>query len=133
MWHINGEVNTEGINEQLTEVKRSGFGGMSVLAVAQIGSTLTTGPASLNEEYFAYYSQFLETTAKLGMKAIFHDNINFPSAQARGGMRRTFPNHVQHRLDTHGTQIEGSQAWKGNYLNPEAVDKFFSLTYNETR
>ncbi len=188
MWHINGEMTTQGINEQLTEVKRSGFGGMSVLPVSEHrpSSTPGTAPRYLSEDYFEYYGQILETTEKLGMKAIFYDDIDFPSGTAGGRMQAEFPGHVQYRLDKHGSEIEGPKEWEGNipdgvymgavamnletmerrdisdarsggeihwqapegkwrvmvftcqpasalvdYLNPEAVDKFFSLTYDQ--
>ena len=71
LWHLNGQLSTEIIQDQMTKaVLESGFGGFCLLPVR------STKPAYLSEEYFDRYSDMLETAKKLDMRIVFYDDID---------------------------------------------------------
>jgi len=182
LWHMNGEMTTEGIKQQLRDAwEKSGFSGVAVLPVRE------TRPNYLSEDYFARYQDILETCKDLGMEVIFYDDIGFPSGSAGGQMRELYPDHILCRLDKLEVDVTGPTQWmqvlptgdhmaavamnlttferhnipesadgksvkwkvppgswklmvftcvrdrdnKVDYLCPESVDKFFSLTYDK--
>ncbi|MFC1761761.1 glycosyl hydrolase [Planctomycetota bacterium] len=182
LWHMNGEMTTEGIKQQLQDARdKSGFSGVAVLPVR------ATRPNYLSEDYFARYQDILETCKSLGMNVIFYDDIGFPSGSAGGQMRKLYPDHILCQLDKLEVEKTGPTEWMQNlptgdhmaavamntktferrqlpvsadgksvkwkvppgdwklmvftcvrskdnkvdYLCPESIDKFFSLTYDK--
>jgi len=181
LWHLNGTLTSEEIASQLkTAHDKSGFSGVAILPVS------ATLPKYLSEDYFAMYGKILENCKALGMKAIFYDDINFPSGSAGGLINKKFPDDRACRLDKWEEEVAGPVEWKGtlpngifmgavamntqtlerrnisgeardghiawqvpegkwklmiftcvrganlvDYLCPESIDKFFSITYDE--
>lgn len=181
LWHLNGELTQEGIEQQLKASKeQSGFSGVALLPVTE------TKPDYLSDGYFKQYGNILAACQKLDMKVVLYDDINFPSGSAGKQMRDKFPEHLASRLDMASSTVAGPTNWqsalpegifmgavamnakthqrldisgkkKGNtlewaapvgdwtimlftcvrarscvdYLNPESVDAFLSITLDE--
>lgn len=59
-WHINGELTTEGIRQQMKDAHDVGFTGVSLLPLAEKSPERPgTTPKFLSEEYFARYLSIL--------------------------------------------------------------------------
>lgn len=122
LWHMNGEMTTEGIKQQLRDARdKSGFSGVAVLPVRE------TRPGYLSEDYFARYQDILETCKAMGMEVIFYDDIGFPSGSAGGQMRELYPDHILCRLDKYEEDVTGPQAWshalpKGDHMAAVAMN-----------
>lgn len=102
LWHLNGQLSTEIIQDQMTKaVLESGFGGFCLLPVR------STKPAYLSEEYFDRYSDMLETAKKLDMRIVFYDDIDFPTGSAGGKLQANFPNDTVKQLNKIERIIQG--------------------------
>ena len=107
LWHLNGELTQEGIEQQLKASKeQSGFSGVALLPVSE------TKPAYLSEGYFEQYGNILEACKKLDMKVILYDDINYPSGSAGKVMREKYPEHLGGRLDMVSSAIAGPMNWQ---------------------
>jgi alpha-L-rhamnosidase len=105
-WHINGELTTAEIREQLRASKeQSGFGGVAVLPIRDML------PTYLSEAYFDRYRDILETAKALEMSVILYDDIGFPSGSAGGKMKALYPDDVGKRLDMEEVEVEGPRTF----------------------
>ena len=99
-WHINGELTTEGIRQQMRDAKElAGFSGISLLPLATRGKKIGTSPKFLSEAYFDRFQDMLETAEELDMEIILYDDNDFPSGMAGGKMEASYPEHTMKRLD----------------------------------
>ena len=86
-WHINGELTTEGIRQQLKDANDAGFTGVSLLPLAEKSTTRPgTSPKFLSEDYFDRYQDMLDVAQELDMEIILYDDNDFPSGMAGGKM-----------------------------------------------
>lgn len=93
LWHMNGPLTSELIQEFFEKGKASGFAGYTILPMS------ATQPKYLSEEYFKLFGEILETAEKMEMKIVFYDDVNFPSGTAGGKMQTVFPEDTLKRLD----------------------------------
>lgn len=115
LWHINGELTKDGINEQLTDAyQKDGFGGVAILPLTparmwegEDGICPGTTPDYLSEGYFDRYKDILECSAELGTNVILYDDVDFPSGVMGGRITREFPQYAQKRLNKQETTIIG--------------------------
>ena len=122
-WHINGELTTAGIEQQLTEAKTiSGYGGVAVLPVTEGRQWKKDGfispgtePEYLSDEYFRRYDDILRISKNLGLEVILYDDIDFPSGSAGGRLQKEYPEFTQKELIKHEFDITGPQKIKRNY------------------
>ncbi len=99
-WHINGELTTEGIRQQMKDAKElAGFTGVSLLPLAGSNNRPGTSPEYLSETYFQRYQDMLTVADELDMKVIMYDDNDFPSGMAGGKMEELYPDHTMKRLD----------------------------------
>ncbi|MDR1142445.1 MAG: hypothetical protein LBL62_12190 [Planctomycetaceae bacterium] len=101
LWHMNGLLTSELIQEFFEKGKASGFAGYTVLPMT------ATQPKFLTEEYFKLFGEILETARKNEMKIVFYDDINFPSGSAGGKMATVFPEDTLKRLDKVEWEFQG--------------------------
>lgn len=107
-WHINGELTTEGIRQQMKDAKDVGFSGVALLPLAEKSATRPgTSPTFLSEEYFARYQDMIDVAEELGMEIILYDDNDFPSGMAGGKMEELYPDHTMKRLDKIEHTVEG--------------------------
>jgi len=107
-WHINGELTTEGIRQQMTDAKNAGFSGVSLLPLAEKSPTRPgTTPKFLSEEYFDRYQDMLDVAEELDMEIILYDDNDFPSGMAGGKMEELYPEHTMKRLDKIEQTVKG--------------------------
>ena len=66
LWHTNGELSDEIINEIFEVGQRNGFGGITFLPLTK------TTPKYLSDEYLTQYGKALDLADKLGMRVIFY-------------------------------------------------------------
>ena len=120
-WHINGELTTEGIRQQMTDAKvLGGFSGVTVLPLSARSETRPgTTPDFLSDEFFERYFDILETARELDMQVILYDDIDFPSGMAGGKMQEYFPDYTRKRLDKIESEISGPKMYRG--IIPEGV------------
>ena len=99
-WHINGELTTEGIRQQMKDAKElAGFTGVSLLPLASKGKRVGTSPKFLSEAYFERFQDMLDVAEELDMEIILYDDNDFPSGMAGGKMEALYPDHTMKRLD----------------------------------
>ncbi|NND06408.1 MAG: hypothetical protein HKN87_08505 [Saprospiraceae bacterium] len=98
-WHINGELTTEGIRQQMRDAREAGFSGVSLLPLATRGKRVGTSPAFLSEAYFDRFQDMLDVARELEMEIILYDDNDFPSGMAGGKLQDQFPDHTMKRLD----------------------------------
>nr|WP_319509480.1 glycosyl hydrolase [uncultured Draconibacterium sp.] len=109
-WHINGELTTEGIRQQMKDAKESGFSGVSLLPLAEKSPTRPgTTPKFLSEEYFERYQDMLDVAEELDMEIILYDDNDFPSGMAGGKMEELYPDHTMKRLDKIEYLVKGPE------------------------
>ena len=109
-WHINGELTTEGIRQQMRDAKElAGFSGISLLPLASRGNRPGTTPKFLSEEYFDRFQDVLNTAEELDMEVILYDDNDFPSGMAGGKMEELYPDHTMKRLDKIEHTVKGPQ------------------------
>jgi hypothetical protein len=119
-WHINGELTTEGIQQQMKDAKElAGFTGISLLPLASYGKKVGTTPEFLSEAYFERYQDMLNTAQELDMEVILYDDNDFPSGMAGGKMEALYPELCRKRLDLIENQISGPEVWSDEV--PEGV------------
>ncbi len=107
-WHINGELTTEGIRQQMRDAKElAGFSGVSLLPLASHGKKVGTSPKFLSEEYFARYQDMIDVAEELNMEIILYDDNDFPSGMAGGKMEELYPDHTMKRLDKIEYSLKG--------------------------
>jgi len=107
-WHINGELTTEGIREQMKDAKAAGFSGVSLLPLANKDETHPgTTPKFLSEAYFERYQDLLDVAGELDMEIILYDDNDFPSGMAGGKMEEKYPDHTMKRLDKIEHRVKG--------------------------
>ena len=108
-WHINGEMTTEGIRQQMKDAKElAGFSGVSVLPLAPRkngkGGTL---PKFLTDGYLDRFQDVLDAAEELDMNVILYDDNDFPTGMAGGKLGELFPEHTMKRLDKIETEVMG--------------------------
>ncbi|WP_396635699.1 glycosyl hydrolase [Maribacter sp. R77961] len=108
-WHINGELTTEGIRQQMKDAKElGGFSGISVLPLApKKNDRPGTTPEFLSAEYLNRFQDVLDTAEELDMEVILYDDNDFPSGMAGGKLGELFPEHTMKRLDKVEKTITG--------------------------
>jgi hypothetical protein len=106
-WHINGELTTEGIRQQMKDANDVGFTGISLLPLASGEKRVGTTPEFLTEEYFDRYQDVLDVAEELKMEIILYDDNDFPSGMAGGKLEQQFPDHTMKRLDKAEVEIKG--------------------------
>ncbi len=107
-WHINGELTTEGIREQMKDTKAAGFSGVTLLPLAEKSPTRPgTSPKFLSEDYFARYQDMIDIAEELDMEIILYDDNDFPSGMAGGKMQEKYPDHTMKRLDRIEYMVKG--------------------------
>ena len=117
-WHLNGKLTTEGIDKQIADAGKYGFGGVAVLPVTP-GPQYPTNtpapgmsPAYLSSEYFSRYADILKAAKKNGLHVIFYDDIDFPSGTAGGKLKQLYPDAVRKILIRTDTIVSGPVAFK---------------------
>ncbi|MFS4417389.1 glycosyl hydrolase [Maribacter sp. 2307ULW6-5] len=108
-WHINGELTTNGIRQQMKDAKElGGFSGISVLPLApkKNGRPGTT-PKFLSGEYLERFQDVLDTAEELDMEVILYDDNDFPSGMAGGQLGELYPQHTMKRLDKIEHMVRG--------------------------
>ena len=125
LWHTNGELSDEIINEIFEVGQRNGFGGITFLPLTK------TTPKYLSDEYLTQYGKALDLADKLGMRVIFYDDVDFPSGTAGGRLKEQFPDSTLKRLDKAEWEVKGPAkfsekspipfAEKALYGKPEGV------------
>jgi len=112
-WHINGELTTEGVRQQMKDANDAGFTGVSLLPLADKSATRPgTSPKFLSEEYFERYQDMLDIAEELDMEIILYDDNDFPSGMAGGKMQEKYPDHTMKRLDKVEYNITGPELFK---------------------
>ncbi|GAB3663106.1 hypothetical protein GCM10028791_38450 [Echinicola sediminis] len=107
-WHINGELTTQGIRQQMIDAKEAGFSGVSLLPLAEKSmSKPGTSPNFLSEEYFERYQDMIDIAQELDMEIVLYDDNDFPSGMAGGKMEEKYPNHTMKRLDKIEHKVKG--------------------------
>jgi hypothetical protein len=106
-WHINGELTTEGIRQQMEDASEAGFTGVALLPLASRENRPGTTPEFLSEAYFDRFQDMLDMAGELDMEVILYDDNDFPSGMAGGRLEREFPDHTMKRLDIAETEITG--------------------------
>lgn len=107
-WHINGELTTEGIRQQMIDSKVAGFTGVTLLPLADKSATRPgTSPKFLSEDYFARYQDMIDVAEELDMEIILYDDNDFPSGMAGGKMQEKYPDHTMKRLDKIELTVKG--------------------------
>ena len=98
-WHINGELTTEGIRQQMKDARElAGFTGVSLLPLASKGKRAGTSPKFLSEAYFDRFQDMLDLAEELDMEIILYDDNDFSSGMAGGKMEELYPDHTMKRL-----------------------------------
>lgn len=111
-WHINGELTTEGIRQQMKDAKeRAGFTGVSLLPLASKGKRVGTSPKFLSETYFERFQDMLDVAEELDMEIILYDDNDFPSGMAGGKMEELYPEHTMKRLDKLEFSVTGPKVF----------------------
>jgi hypothetical protein len=128
-WHINGEMTTEGIRQQMKDAKElAGFSGVSVLPLAPKkngkGGTL---PKFLSEDYLKRFQDVLDVAKELDMQVILYDDNDFPSGMAGGKLGELYPHHTMKRLDRIEKEVKGPSVFSdsvpaGNLLSAVAMN-----------
>ncbi|MFD1316372.1 glycosyl hydrolase [Namhaeicola litoreus] len=107
-WHINGELTTEGIREQMKDAKElAGFSGISLLPLASKNERQGTTPKFLTESYFDRFQDVLTTAKELDMEVILYDDNDFPSGMAGGIMQEKYPEYCRKRIDKIEKTLQG--------------------------
>jgi len=110
LWHINGDLTTEGIQKQMRDAKElAGFTGVSILPMASYGKKIGTTPRFLSEDYFERYQDILNIARELDMEVILYDDNDFPSGMAGGKMESLYPELCRKRLDKVELEISGPE------------------------
>lgn len=111
-WHINGELTTEGIRQQMKDAKElAGFTGVSLLPLASKGKRVGTSPKFLSETYFERFQDMLDVAEELDMEVILYDDNDFPSGMAGGKMEELYPEHTMKRLDRLELSVTGPKVF----------------------
>jgi hypothetical protein len=106
-WHINGELTTQGIRQQMQDAHDAGFGGVSLLPLATYKNKVGTSPKFLSDEYFDRFQDMLDIAEELNMEVILYDDNDFPSGMAGGKLGELYPEHTMKRLDKIEIEITG--------------------------
>lgn len=107
-WHINGELTTKGIRQQMKDANDAGFTGVSLLPLAEKSPTKPgTTPKFLSVDYFDRFQDMLDVAEELNMDIILYDDNDFPTGMAGGELGKLFPEHTMKRLDIIETEIIG--------------------------
>lgn len=128
-WHMNGELTTEGIYEQVRDAyEKDGFGGVTVLPVNAHGNSGGTLPAYLSEDYFTRYKDILEASHERNTQVILYDDIDFPSGSAGGKLVEMYPDMAMKQLSMEEALVKGGNMLKyerklsGQYLGSIAIE-----------
>lgn len=120
-WHINGELTTDGIYEQITDAyQKDGFGGVAILPLtsAQMwgGKEICPGttPEYLSNEYFERYQDILTCSESLGTEVILYDDVDFPSGVMGGRFQKEYPQYTQKCLSKQERDVVGPVQVKEN-------------------
>lgn len=108
-WHINGELTTAGIQQQMRDARElGGFSGISLLPLApKRNGRPGTSPKFLSEEYLDRFQDVLDMAEDLDMQVILYDDNDFPSGMAGGKIGELFPEHTMKRLDKIEIEVRG--------------------------
>lgn len=106
-WHINGELTTEGIRQQVQDANDAGFTGITLLPLANYKNKVGTSPEFLSDEYFDRYQDMIDIAEELDMEVIVYDDNDFPTGMAGGKLGELFPEHTMKRLDKIEREITG--------------------------
>lgn len=106
-WHINGELTTEGIRQQVIDANDAGFTGITMLPLATWKNKVGTSPEFLSDEYFDRYQDMIDIAEQLDMEVIVYDDNDFPTGMAGGKLGELFPEHTMKRLDKIEVEITG--------------------------
>jgi hypothetical protein len=112
-WHINGELTTEGIRQQMKDAKElAGFSGVSVLPLApRKNGKSGTLPKFLTDDYLDRFQDVLDAAEELNMQVILYDDNDFPTGMAGGKLGELFPEHTMKRLDKIELEVQGPLAY----------------------
>lgn len=102
LWFWNdSEVKKDELLEQMTEFKKDGYGGLSILPFGR-----EFKPEYLSDEYFNTYKACIEKAHETGMRLWVYDEYGFPSGTAGdingdgfGRFKHKYPEHTNKRLD----------------------------------
>lgn len=137
-WHLNGHLTTEHIDRQLTEARDlSGFGGVAVLPVTaqphwQKGFMCPgMSPEFLGTEYFARYTDMLETSKRNGTQVILYDDVDFPSGSAGGRLLREYPQYTRKFLARHEFSAPGGSRFRQEF-KPDATTVVMAVSALDT-
>lgn len=128
-WHINGELTTEGIRQQMKDAHDAGFSGVSLLPLAGKGKRVGTSPEFLSKDYFARYQDMLDIAEELDMEIILYDDNDFPTGMAGGKIGELFPEHTMKRLDNEEKVVTGPAIFKDSI---NAVKLMSAVAMNTT-
>ena len=87
-WCWTGRMTKASILKQLRDMRRKGINEFFIIAVYGLER-----PSFLRESYWDYIAFTLEHCRKLGMKAWFYDDLNWPSGTAAGYLLRDHPEY----------------------------------------
>lgn len=128
-WHINGELTTEGVYEQVRDAyEKDGFGGVAVLPVNAQDHSNGTLPVYLSDDYFARYKDIVEASHKQNTQVILYDDIDFPSGSAGGKLVELYPDMAMKQLSMEEASVQGGNELKykrklsGQYLGSIAIE-----------
>lgn len=124
LWWLNGNADAETVKEHLKKIKKDGFGGVAPLSFHY--RKPATSPAYLTPEWFAMYSNIVETCRELNMQMMFYDDCDFPSGRAGGLMKEKFPEDLLKYLWQGKALVKNGEA---SILAPEGVLEY-ACAYN---
>lgn len=85
-YHMDGDITDEdAILSQFAGYKKSGYGGVALLPVAE------TRPEYGTEAYYKAYGMLLDKAKKLGLYVIYYDDCDFPTGWAGGELAAKYP------------------------------------------
>ncbi len=107
-WHLNGDLTTSKISEELTEARdEAGFGGVAVLPVTAQphwrNGYLCPGMKQefLSPEFFDRYQDILDVSEQNHTEVILYDDIDFPSGSAGGRLLKEYPQYTRKFMFKH--------------------------------
>jgi hypothetical protein len=114
-WHINGEMTTKGVREQVIDAyQKDGFGGVAVLPLRPYGKNPGTLPEYLSKDYFDRYEDILKCSKEQNTQVILYDDIDYPSGSVNGKFRELYPEMTSKQLSMREFDVSNGKTLKQN-------------------
>ena len=131
LWFWNdSEVHKEELTEQLKQIKRTGYGGVSILPFGK-----GFKPEYLSDAYFDVYKSCIKEAQRQGLKMHIYDEYGFPSGTAGdingdgiGRFKKRYPQHTNKRLDKSEYPVTN----KGNFRLEIAQENLMGIVAMDT-